>query len=309
MSLAVNTTPVDFEKLGPATLRWTSSFRLRSQTIDQDFLIEVAHPPVSPRPGQTFPVVYVLDGNPAFALTAMAARAIQSGPFPLPPTLVVGIGYHFKRPEDHALWGTLRLRDFTPCGDGLLEAQQPGASARCGGAAAFLDFIENDVKPFLSTSFAADPDDQTLVGGSLGGLFALHTLFTTPTAFQRYVAISPAIYWAGGKLFDLEAALAARADDLPADLFLAAGALEEAHDPQQRFVSNLRELETRLRARAYPSLEMTAHVFEGETHMSVYAGAVTRGLGAVFGGYRDMSDWSRWLHMTAAEREAAVAVS
>jgi hypothetical protein len=29
--------------------------------------------------------------------------------------------------------------------------------------------------------------------------------------------------------------------------------------------------------------------------MSVYFGAITRGLGAVFGGYRDMHDWSRWL--------------
>jgi hypothetical protein len=31
--------------------------------------------------------------------------------------------------------------------------------------------------------------------------------------------------------------------------------------------------------------------------MSVFPGAVTRGLGEVFGGYRDMHDWSRWLAM------------
>jgi hypothetical protein len=31
--------------------------------------------------------------------------------------------------------------------------------------------------------------------------------------------------------------------------------------------------------------------------MSVYPGAVSRGIGAVFGGYRDMSDWSRWLDL------------
>jgi hypothetical protein len=95
-------------------------------------------------------------------------------------------------------------------------------------------------------------------------------------------------------LFDLEAEAAAKQADLRASVFLAAGSLEEAHDYQQRFVSNAYELESRLRARSYPGLELGLRIFEGETHMSVFPGAVTRGLGEVFGGYRDMRDWSRW---------------
>jgi predicted alpha/beta superfamily hydrolase len=284
-----------FEELGPATLDWTSRYRLASQAIGQDFLIEVAWPPVPVAPGQRLAVVYVLDGNHAFAMAAMAARAIQSGPFPLPPTLIVGVGYHFDKPEDHARWGSLRLRDLSPSPDGLLESQLPGASQTCGGAPAFLDFIENEVKPFIAARFPVDAGDQTLVGASLGGLFALWTLFTRPASFQRYVAISPAIYWNDGELFTLEADLAGRSTDLPAQLFLAAGGLEEAHDARQRFVSNVYAMEATLQSRAYPRLELSRHIFEGETHMSVYPGAVTRGLGAVFGGYRDMHDWSRWL--------------
>jgi predicted alpha/beta superfamily hydrolase len=287
-------TPIDFDDLGPATLPWSRSYRLTSKTIGQDFLIEIAWPPVAAKPDQRFPVVYVLDGNHAFGLAAMAARALQSGPFPLPPTLVVGIGYHFKRPQDHALWGQLRLRDLSPCPDPLLESQSPGASATCGGAGAFFDLIEQEVKPFVASSAPVDDSDQTLVGASLGGLFALHCLLTRPGAFQRFIAISPAIYWADRLLIRLEAELAAKADDLPARLFLAAGGLEEAHDPRQGFVSNLYQLEARLRQRAYPSLDMALRIFEGETRMSVFPGAVTRGLGAVFGGYRDMHDWSRW---------------
>jgi len=292
--------PIDFEDLGPAALPWTRSYRLPSKAIGQDFLIEIAWPPVAPKPGQRFPVVYVLDGNHAFALAAMAARAVQSGPFPMPPTLVVGIGYHFKQPQDHALWGQLRLRDLSPCPDPLLESQSPGASAGCGGAGAFLDFIEQEVKPLVASSAPVDCGDATLVGGSLSGLFALHTLLTRPETFQRYVAISPAIYWADRLLLELEAQLAAKATDLAASVFLGAGSLEEAHDPRQGFVSNLYALEARLRQRAYPSLSLDLRIFEGETHMSVYPGAVTRGLGAVFGGYRDMHDWSRWLRMAAA---------
>ena len=105
--------------------------------------------------------------------------------------------------------------------------------------------------------------------------------------------------WADRLLLELEAQLAAKAADLAANVFLAAGSLEEAHDPRQGFVSNLYALEARLRERAYPNLNLDLRIFEGETHMSVYPGAVTRGLGAVFGGYRDMHDWSRWLRMAA----------
>ena len=95
----------------------------------------------------------------------------------------------------------------------------------------------------------------------------------------------------------LAAKHAATGADLPAQLFLAAGGLEEAHDHRQRFVSNLYALDARLRGHAYPSLASTLQVFEGETHMSVFPAAVTRGLGAVFGGYPDLTDWSRALRV------------
>jgi predicted alpha/beta superfamily hydrolase len=213
----------------------------------------------------------------------------------MPPTLVVGIGYAFDTPEDQAQPGLLRVRDFTPCSDALFEAQYSGGEDVCGGAAAFLDFIEHEVKPFVASRFPVDAADHTLVGSSLAGLFTLYTLFTAPQTFRRYVAISPALYWGGENVFELEEAFAARATDLPAHLFLAAGGLEEAHDAQQRFVSNVYRLDAKLQARAYPGLRLGLRIFDGETHMAVYFGAVARGLGAVFGGYRDMHDWSRWL--------------
>ncbi|MFC3076582.1 alpha/beta hydrolase [Phenylobacterium terrae] len=285
----------EFEDLGPCRVSWSSAFRLRSRIVDQDFLIEVAWPPTPIAAGQRLPVVFVLDGNHAFGMAAAAARSIQSGPFPMPPTLVIGIGYHFSRPEDEAQWAALRLRDLSPCEDRLYQSQAGDAALPCGGAADFLTFIEDELKPFIAARFPVDLQDSTVVGASLGGLFALFALFTKPATFQRCIAISPAIYWGDGKLLEIEAEHAAGRSDLPAHLFLASGGLEEAHDPRQGFVSNLYKLDALLRSRGYPNLDVAMHVFEGETHMSVYPGAVTRGLGAVFGGYRDMHDWSRWL--------------
>ncbi|MFO1012695.1 MAG: alpha/beta hydrolase-fold protein [Caulobacteraceae bacterium] len=283
------------EALGPATLNWSQTWRLHSKIIGQDFLIEGSYPPVAPAPGEKFPAVFVLDGNQTFGMTAGLARAVQSGPFPLPPTLVIGIGYHFERPEEMREAGRLRIRDFTPCSDALYEQQYAGTLVATGGADDFLAFIETELKPFLAGRLPIDLNDTTLAGTSLGGFFSLYAMLKATGAFRRHIAISPAIYWGGGKLFEMEAALAEQAQDLPVALHLAAGGLEEGHDPRSGLVSNTYQMEARLRRRRYPGLELSLRVHEGETHMSVFPGAMTWGLGQVFGGYRDMSDWERWL--------------
>ena len=285
----------DHVDLGPVTLPRTKRYRLRSEAVGQDFQIDVAWPLAALKNGQRLPVVLVLDGNHAFAGVAQSARALQSAPFPMPPTVVVGVGYHFERPEDHARWGVLRVRDFTPCSDALFEAQYPDLAVAPGGAEAFLRFIEDELTPFLAERLPIDPDDRTLVGVSLGGFFALHALFSRPGAFRRCVAVSPALYWGEGHVFRLEADFAERATDLPANLFLAAGGLEEAHDARNALVSNVYRLDSVLRSRRWPGLDLEMKVFEGENHMTVPSSAIIRGLGHVFGGYPDMNDWTRAL--------------
>ena len=290
----------DAEDLGPARIARTGTHRLRSEAIGQDFLLEVAWPMAPVDPGEKVPVVYVLDGNQCFAMTAQVARMLQYGPFPLPKAFVVGIGYHGGGPEGLTP-AMLRMRDLTPCGDAMVEARFRDAppewrlppEVAFGGADAFLAFIEEQVKPFVADRYPVDPDDQGLIGVSAGGLFALNALFTRPGAFRRIVAISPALYWGERRLFELEAALAKRTADLPVDLFLAVGGLEEAHDPQARMVSSLYEMEAVLRARGYPGLRMSMEVFPGETHMSVFPAAVSRGVSQVFGGPGDTHDWMR----------------
>jgi predicted alpha/beta superfamily hydrolase len=291
--MACNAAPArDFSDFGPVTLPWTVRYRLYSEIVDHDFRIDIARPLVQLAPAQRLPVVFVFDSNHTFAMVAQAARALQGGPFPMPPTLIVGVGYQI---EDHARWGALRVRDFTPCGDALFDEQYGRDGIAFGGADDFLGFVDDELTPFLAERLPIDVSDRTLVGASLGGLFALYALMTRPGAFNRCVAVSPALYWGAGRIFELEAQLASTASDLPAAIYLAAGGLEEAHDPRCGLVSNLYRLDSILRSRAWPGLEVATQVYEGENHMSVFPGAVTRGLGHVFGGYPDMSDWSRAL--------------
>jgi predicted alpha/beta superfamily hydrolase len=302
-SAPISAPDFDSEDLGPAVVDWTATHRLTSAAIGQDFLIEVAWPILPLQPGEKVPVVYVLDGNSTFAMTAQIARSLQYGPFPLPKTFVVGIGYHKAHEGAGLRPGQLRMRDLTPCNDKPTEARYAAAPAayrmppgiRFGGAPAFLEFIESVVKPFVASRYPVDRGDETLLGMSAGGLSALYALFTAPGSFKRYVALSPALYWGERHLFDLEAELAARTPDLPVCLFLGVGGQEEAHDADSKMVSNLYELDSRLRGRAYPSLDLAFHVFPEETHMSVYPAGVSRGLSTVFGGPGDLSDWSKVL--------------
>jgi predicted alpha/beta superfamily hydrolase len=300
---STDTSHLDVSEVGPATIPNSVRYLLRSRHVDQSFLIDVALP-LSPLPDdQKAPVVYVLDGNHYFGLVAQTARTLQAGPFPLPATIIVTIGYHADGPAEEARAMHLRVRDYTPWVDAKVEERYRKAPApwtlppdiRQGGAAAFSAFIETELKPFIASRHTVDRYDETLVGMSLGGLFVLHTLFTAPDTFRRYIAASPGLYWDKRHVFEEEAALASRAQDLPVHLFLSAGGLEEAMDVDSKFVSNVYELEARLRGRSYPNLDLAFHVFPDETHMSVFPAAISRGLTSVFGGHRNIHNWAKVL--------------
>ena len=116
----------------------------------------------------------------------------------------------------------------------------------------------------------------------MGGLFTLSALFQAPEKFRRYVALSPSLWWDSGVTFKTEEAFAEHAKDLPVDLYLSIGGLEELMDIRGRMVSNVYRLESMLRHRNYPGLNLSMDVFPEETHMSVFPASVTRGLRNVF---------------------------
>lgn len=278
--------------LGRATLSATRSYALKSSAVDQTFVIDVARPALRVPDRQPLPVTYVLDGDGAFGVAAQAARMMQMEAGGLPPMIIVGIGYRYSSPRlamaEHGAW---RTRDFSPSLDAATEAgtraalREAGFAAEVGygGATAFLTFINDELKPFITERYAADPDDQALVGMSLGGLFALHALFASPAAFRRYVILSPALWWDNDAIFAEEAAYAARSADLPARVFLGVGGREDEDGAPFWPVTKLARIAAALGERRYPNLRLISHVFPDETHMSVYPGAFVRGLRAVFG--------------------------
>jgi len=235
-------------------------------------------------------VLYVLDANPMFGTAVETTRLMHQLFAELPPLLVVGIAYP---PGAFQVHGELRTRDFTPTRDddyADMLARIPNRKPllpegeRMGGAAGFLSFLRDQVKPLIADRYRTS-GKSILFGTSLGGLFALYALLTAAETFDAYSIGSPAIWWDGGHLFGLEERLAQRVDDLDARVFMGVGSTEESDaipwSARMRMVSNLSDMAARLNARDYASLALTTHVFDGDTHTTVIPQILTRGLPVV----------------------------
>jgi predicted alpha/beta superfamily hydrolase len=277
---------MDVEELGRTTIMGSRSYALKSKHVDQIFQIDVMRPTRSD--SDPLPVVYMLDGNNSFGLAVPTARLLQDDG--LPPMLLVSIGYRFE--EGRSLAGQIfetRTRDYTPSADTawidmnkemLAKRGTDVSRVSTGGAAAFLAFIEEELKPFIASRYAVKEDDQTLTGMSLGGLFTLYALFERPGSFARYGAFSPSIWWNDRVIVEREKAMTVT--DLPVRLFLSVGVLEEGAGPPYNMVSNVEKLRQRLIARKYRGLRMSHTVFTDETHASVFPASFSRGLRELF---------------------------
>jgi hypothetical protein len=274
----------------------TEVFDLRSAHAEADFQVWVASPvagamPLPPGPRK---VLWVLDANLFFGTAVEMTRIMSQLYGELPPLLVVGIGYPTTLP---AIQAELRARDFTPTADAGFEAavpRPPGApeptlpeGRRFGRAKQFLDFLTEEVKPFVAERYEVEENGSVLFGSSLGGLFALYAMLERPEAFDAYIAVSPALWWGNGHLMEREAELDPPRQELATTLFLAVGGEEERADIPMlssfKMVSNLHLFAERLRSRHYESLDVATFVADGESHTSVVPVGLIRGLRYVLG--------------------------
>lgn len=141
-----------------------------------------------------------------------------------PRFITVAIGY----PGASGYFQTmdLRQRDLTQVADpGLLpRANFEGIvtpSILSGGAGKFLDFVREELIPFIDARHPTDRSDRTYAGHSLGGLFGCYTLFTHPDTFNRYVIGSPSLYWGDAESFTRAEHYTKAHRDLPASVFIS----------------------------------------------------------------------------------------
>jgi predicted alpha/beta superfamily hydrolase len=252
----------------PETIDHSEVHVLPRSANGRDYRITVGVPDsYLTRPDQRYPVIYVTDGYWDYKLFKSIVGGLVYDKA-MPEAIVVGIGY----PGDTPDYGRLRRFDLTPVSDG--EDDELGTS---GHAGEFLDVIERQIIPFVEGRYRVDPSYRVLAGSSLGGLFALYTLFTKPALFAAYVAPSPATAFARGWLFGYEDAFARSRKPLAARLYMT---VAEKEWPAIRDAG--KKFDTQLRAHAYPGLAYEFRVIDGERHAGTKPESFNRGVRFAF---------------------------
>lgn len=252
--------------------------------------------PKKPAPASGYPVLYALDGNSVVAMLSNLSRS-HVGRDDLTgfvPGLILAIGY----PTEQMLDVRRRSLDYTPA-QATPDSGTYLKPEQTGGADAFLEFLESELKPAIEREFRIDKQRQALFGHSFGGLFTLHTLFAKPDAFQTYIAASPSIWWADRAILKTRDAFIRAAPNLAGKkLLIMVGGLEQELAQYQAKAKDAAEIEQRLRERRMVSdardlrdqllllqksgLEVSFEEIANETHVSVTPYAVIKGFRFAF---------------------------
>ncbi|MEO0561987.1 MAG: alpha/beta hydrolase-fold protein [Chloroflexota bacterium] len=195
---------------------------------------------------------------------------------------MVGVGYpHADAPDDYFRETfTRRDHDLTPTVDASVEAEmtaQHGVPVPNGDAPRFLAFIQQELVPFIESTYRADPARRVLAGHSYGGLFGAYALFAAPGFFQTSIIGSPYLAYDDRVLFKQEAAFAASGTVLPATVYLYA-ADEELVAMNDTTLTDTLKFAALLEHRQYEGLKLHKLVFMEYNHCEVAAPGLHWGL-------------------------------
>jgi uncharacterized protein len=141
-----------------------------------------------------YPVVYLLDGGADEDFIHIAGL-YQFNNFSwinrVPKSIIVGIANVDRR------------RDFTfPTNIEADKKRNPTA----GHSNQFISFIEKELQPFIEKKYKTTIE-KTIIGQSLGGLLATEILLKKPTLFNKYIIVSPSLWWNDGSLLHQASAM------------------------------------------------------------------------------------------------------
>ncbi|WP_343631679.1 alpha/beta hydrolase-fold protein [Fluviicola sp.] len=185
---------------------------IQSKELGEKRIVNIYLPQgYNPADSVKYPVIYLLDGS-ADEDFIHVAGLVQFYNFEwvnqVPKSIVVGIA------------SVDRQRDFTF--PSTHEDQKKGRFVNTGHSDKFIAFIEKELQPFMAAKYKANTD-KTLIGQSLGGLLATDILLKKPGMFNRYIIISPSLWWDYGSLLELNSALLSEGYNKPTDIYIGVG--------------------------------------------------------------------------------------
>jgi len=159
-----------------------TQYILKSEILQEDRPIIISLPNGYEVGETNYPVLYLLDGLGNIKHQVGTVELLTESGI-IPPMIIV------------AIESLDRARDLTPSHAG--QDAYAGADTdipQSGGAPNFLQFLENELIPYVESNFRTHPY-RLLEGHSFGGLFCTYTLMNKPELFNSFIVQAPALWW------------------------------------------------------------------------------------------------------------------
>jgi predicted alpha/beta superfamily hydrolase len=233
---------------------------IHSSIIGQDYQIKIRLPEDYANTTTNYPVLYLLDGDHAFAMATDIVQYLIYGEH-IPDLLIVSTAYDSKKGLNEG-GKNMRDRDLVPF-------TLPDKNIAPGGVQ-YIEFLQQELIPFVESEYRVLPNDRTLWGYSLGAIFSLYVIFQSPDLFQRYILVDGF----NEKYFEMEESYAEQHTDLSIRLFISA--------PLGEWGNALSRLLAKFVSRNYAGLQSEYAQLNDIGHFAVAAEGLTKGLVSVF---------------------------
>lgn len=295
-------------KLTLVLIIWTFSLKLYAQTIEPkpfeypfkvlvydlptssngiNYRIYIREPLRSPQNGEKPSAFYFLDPLRLFVPSASMSSNYEYFNY-IPSAYFIGIGY--SNEADGMPKKENRTRDytptkFTPPDSTHFLASSPVDYINSGGTDAFLKVLKDELIPFIEEHCNLNDSDRVLIGKSLSGLAATHVLLTQPELFNRYLIISPSLWWDDWNYPRNDRYVMKQLSSLNKESFInetrvyfAVGEEEDGFG----MVTDLNVLVNNLKMKRINNLKLYLDVLEGEIHEGVFPSAFMKGIIGIY---------------------------
>jgi predicted alpha/beta superfamily hydrolase len=177
--------------------------KIYSEILGEERTLFIRLPPGYEESQVKYPVLYQLDGE----FESLLANAVSSIEYPRDDEREL-------RMILVAVANTDRSRDMFPV--------KVSKSPTSGGAARFLRFMVEELKPFVDGRYRTSRYD-ILYGVSNSGLFVVYALLSMPGSFDAYIASSPMIGWCREFMFELAERRFSESESLDKYLYMIYG--------------------------------------------------------------------------------------
>ncbi len=234
----------------------TTKTILWSEKVKDSFELYVSLPKHAAK-NETYSVVYYCDANLKSGRALRALLADAANDEKTAHTFFAGVGhignFHVLRGRDMIL-------------PSIKGADTTGRSADYGQTEKFYQFLKTELIPKINSAYKTNTNNNTILGHSLGGLFAFYCLYKNETVFKNYYALSPTLWIDKYSIYDFNKLTI---HNMPArTLHFSSGGGETMN----HILKGTNDMDRFLKEKKYNGLNFVYKVYPGKTQNSAVEG-------------------------------------